>query len=290
MLNRFVWLVRYAFKYLCFMMKQLFNKYENVNWDVVVIGNGPSFNDSLKNNNNLFKWKDILVVNSFLSSEYFKKLKPKYYVIADPAFFMNTKEIKWGWAYVNSDIKRIKDVQNNFINWLINDVTRDITLFIPFYLDISEFLSKIEVNQHIDIQRYNTTPINIKYNLLRNFLYKHKFWMPTAQNVLITSIYIVLNLWYKNIYLVGWDYSWFENYYIDKNNTLFLIDKHFYDDTEKKIPILSDWKPVKMHEQLYSLYKAFKWHVLLESYAKYIWSHVINASEKSYIDAYDRLK
>ena len=134
------------------------------------------------------------------------------------------------------------------------------------------------------------TPINIKFEYLRNFLYKHKFWMPTVQNVLIAAICIVLNLWYKNIYIVGWDYSRFENFYVDANNTLFLTDKHFYDNKQNKIPMMINWKPVKIHEYLYFLYKSFKWHIMLESYSNYIWSHIINASKKSYIDAYTRLK
>jgi len=289
MIKRFKWLISYTISCLLSIIKNLFKqKTWNSGDDIVVIGNWPSFKDSIDQDKDLFKWKDLLVVNNFVTTDYFLSLRPKYYLVADSAFF-ETNE-KWSGELNDLNNKRIKNIQKNFTNWLINKVNWNMTLFIPLHLDISKFKKLLEKNKYIKIERYIMNPININISWLRNLLYKFNFWMPTAQNVLIAAIYIALNMNYKNIYLVWGDHSRFEDYYIDENNVLYSMDKHFYENKQKMVPLMNNWKPSKIHEELYFLYKAFKWHVLLESYSKYLGSHIINASKKSYIDAYDRLK
>ena len=105
--------------------------------------------------------------------------------------------------------------------------------------------------------------------------------MPKAQNVLIAAVYLALNLWYSIIYLTWCDYSRLEGICLDKNNNICSIDQHFYWKERIK------WE-FKFHKVLQSLSLAFKWHILLSDYAKYLWREIYNASEKSYIDAYKK--
>ena len=72
---------------------------------------------------------------------------------------------------------------------------------------------------------------------------------------------------------------------------MYTKDSHFYENNVKHIPIVSDGTHLsKIHEEFLSLYKAFKWHILLEEYSKYLGAKIYNASTKSYIDAYERIK
>ena len=66
---------------------------------LVVIGNGPSLNDSIKEQKNDIIGNDCIVVNQFCKSDYYTEIKPKYYLIADPAYFgdidNSTSRIYW---------------------------------------------------------------------------------------------------------------------------------------------------------------------------------------------------
>ena len=57
-----------------------------------VLGNGPSLNEDIKSMN--FNNADFCVVNRFYLSPYYKIVKPRYYVLADPVFFENEEEIE----------------------------------------------------------------------------------------------------------------------------------------------------------------------------------------------------
>ena len=181
--------------------------------DIMILWNGPSFKDSLKKHwkDWLFKWKDLMAVNSFLTTEYFETLKPKYYIVADSAFFVDLKKKKWSWEIFEINKNRVKDVQINFENWLLNKVTWDMTLFIPLHFNINKFLGIIKKNPHIKVERYIMNPLNIKFSWLRNFLFKYNFGMPKQINVLTAAICVALNMRYKNVYFVWWDFSFFED-------------------------------------------------------------------------------
>ena len=264
------------------------------NKDCVILWNWPSLNESLKNKVFL-KNKYIIAVNNFIKSDLFVEIKPNFYVISDSWFWENNS-IKNNKNSIDENViknsNRLNDLKSSFINNLITKVDWEMILFLPLHANISiPFKEVIEKNKYIKICYYIMNPINIKSNFIRNFLYKYNFWMPTAQTVLISAIFIALNINFKNIYILWWDHSWHEDFFIDNNNILYTKDKHFYDNWFNLIPIISDWKNhSKFHEEFLSLYKAFKWHILLEEYSKHLNAKIYNASEKSYIDAYKRYK
>ena len=56
---------------------------------LIVIGNGPSLKITFEKYRDRITSHDCIVVNHFCETEYYKKLEPKYYLIADPAYFGN---------------------------------------------------------------------------------------------------------------------------------------------------------------------------------------------------------
>ena len=56
--------------------------------DLFVLGNGISTVGFLKKNVEDIQYKDVLCVNSFLNTEWFSVIKPRYCVLIDPLTFV----------------------------------------------------------------------------------------------------------------------------------------------------------------------------------------------------------
>jgi hypothetical protein len=98
---------------------------------------------------------------------------------------------------------------------------------------------------------------------------------------------------YKNIYLFGADHSWHEEIRITDQNEFEMRQVHFYDHTsnvkhEKVIDVRNNSLP-KLHAQFLSLHKVFYSYEILGVFAKFRKINVLNASKKSFIDAFERV-
>lgn len=259
--------------------------------DYVVFWNGPSLQDSVEKNFNFIKDKKKIVVNNFFRSKYFFQMKPELYIIADGAYWVkNSVNLLQDGSSAQLNKKRLNLIQDEFLDCMSNQVKWPITLYLPLQSRIDWVIqSRIKKNHNINIEYYSLTPISTGIASLDYFLYDLGVGMPCAQTVLIAAIFIPIFLWVKNIFVFWADHSWHEDLFVDKNNLLYTKDKHFYDQKMNLIPILADGiNPSKIHKEFLSLYKAFKGHILLEGYAKHRNVKVYNASEISYIDAYER--
>lgn len=251
------------------------------NEECIVIGNGPSLNKII-NNIDFFKGKKKICVNEFAHSEHFEKIQPDYYLLMDPGY--------WGKSpSVNLDIlnQKLRNVIRDKVVWPLK-------IFIPVEGKNCNIFSELEKqNNNIEVYYFNQTSVSC-IKALNYYLYKNYLAMPLAQNVLVACIYMALNIGYKNIYLLGADHSWHENIYVDDSNILYWKDVHFYDkSTPKLTPIFKDieeTKRFKMHEILSALSLMFEGYILLDDYSKYLGAKIYNASEKSYIDAFERYR
>lgn len=235
--------------------------------DCLILGNGPSLANSLKSVLEKIKDYDVVAVNHFCENKEFHEVKPKYYVLADPAFFdPNPKEERI--AKEQECLKKGFDK----VNW-------DMILFLPS-INRESFLVKEINNRNIEICFYNLTPVN-GIKSIRHWLYKNDLGMPQAMNVLCASIFLMTNLKYKNIYLLGADHSWLDSFFVNENNELILSDRHFYGtDQIKRNTSISVW--------LNKISVCFLIHEFLSEYAQYRGVNVWNATKHSYIDAYVR--
>ncbi len=250
---------------------------------LIIIGNGPSLNESIKNYKEDIMRYDCMVVNHFCETEYYSLIKPQYYLLADPNFF--------------GDINKYSDWQkervNNFIEKLLKNTKWDIDLVVPSFAKESDFVSRISENKLIHILFFNN---NNLYKFEDDYE-KYKLWDENlievpAQTCLNSCIWLGVFLRYKEVYLIGADTNWIELLKIDQEtNELYTIDKHFYG--EKKRRIYKDVEgtvPVLLHEELFSNYYALKSYWELRGYAEYAGVKVYNASEYSLIDAFERKK
>ncbi len=238
---------------------------------LLILANGPNLKESIRNGIQDIECSDIRVVNDFCKSEFFFAIKPASYVFADPFFFSD--EIT----------ERHRQIWEAFAN-----VDWEMTLFIP-YFTFSKISNRIS-NSNIKVCPYHHMPYN-GWNSIRKLLYRKGLSMPRIQNVVIPSIFIGINEGYKQIDLYGVDHSWTKEIRVNKDNQVCLINSHFFDN---KTPELKPWhkglgQPVyKMHEILRDLAWMFDGYHVLREYADSMGCRIINKTNDSFIDAFER--
>jgi hypothetical protein len=249
------------------------------NDELIILGNGPSLKTNIQRDLKFLKSKKKICVNGFSLSEDYENVKPEFYLIADFAFWMENPN------------ERIFKFRNDVLSSILNKTNWPITLFVPFDVKRSHyFKSALMGNSLITICYFNKTSIKGFQNFC-NCCYKMNLGIPRPQNVLVPSIIIGINMGFKKIYLLGTDHSWHEQYMIAEDNLLCMNDFHFYQNKPVQIPIV-DHKGHNqhIHQQFEILAITFKNYHFIEKYAKYRKAKILNASEKSYIDAFERIK
>lgn len=239
--------------------------------EVTIFANGPSLkieleklleeNESLSNS---------LVVNTFVDSDLFCMIQPKYYCIADPEF--NREDL------LTDRAKELYIHLNEKVSW-------PITLFV--WKEAEAFISKYLTNPNITIQglsilRYEGFEKN-RYNY-----YKKGLAVPSYVNVTIMALYGLLNLGYSTIYLYGVDHSFLAGLCVNDDNRLCIIDKHFYGVEKYEFEPKEDGSLWTMKDFVYDKYLTFLEHEIMRGYADYLGAQIINCTKDSWIDAYVR--
>lgn len=248
--------------------------------DIIILGNGPSLKGNLEKDMNILKKTNTFAVNKFCLTPEFHLLKPKYYLLIDPAFYIKK----------NTSLKFL-ELQKNIFDAFIKVKDWDLTLFIPVRTDMQDnWNSLIMNNKHITIRYINSNDANGFKSIIFT-LYKYNFAMPMTQNVLVGAIFLSLNMGYKNIYLLGAEHSWTEHLRVNNKNQLFICNKHYYGEENtifyKGIEQQEIWK---MHEILLAWSKTFMSYFVLRDYAKKVNANIYNLTTDSYIDAFPKVK
>lgn len=234
-----------------------------------VLGNGPSLDDVLRNKlycQELLE-SDCVVTNRFANTEYYKMIKPRYYILLDPVF-SDEKTI--------SNDKTIKSIYENFhlTDWKM-------ILFVK-KSDNIRIIKRMINNPNITVVNFNATKI-VGYSWFQNICYKYNLGIPSSRNVIISALQLMINLGYKNIYLYGAEFSWTKTIDVDpRNNKVFLNNKHFYANKEILYQEKGWYRSylIFVAEMLDGLYQ-------VEKYAKYSDVLIKNRSKGSFIDAFE---
>lgn len=238
---------------------------------LIILANGPSLkNDLAKGIKDLYN-ADLSVLNNFCHHPIFKKLKPKYYIFADPAFFsdnMGNKETR----------KTISILQE--VDW-------DMNLYIPFVM--CKMASKKVLNKKINIIPYHSGEYR-GWECVRFFFYRKGLDVPRPQNVLIPSIYVGIMNGYKKIELYGADHSWTKVLTVSDDNKVCQIDSHFYDNEQVTLlPCYKcDGENYQFHELLFNYANMFKQYRVLRKFADQKGCQILNMTKNSFIDAFKR--
>lgn len=244
-----------------------FSKYKDNNnrRTCIVLGNGPSLNEALRNKE--VEKGDYFALNMFVLSEYFVVLKPSFYFLVDGAFF-------------NPYDSREKELSEKIVDSL-SKVYWKMVLIVPNRIDYHSFAKRLN-NPNITVLRTNTNDF-LGYKTIRNFIYKINMGAPPCQTVMITALFSAINLGYKKIFLYGADHSWTKDLTVNDNNIVCYGDRHVYSTglsvIEKKINIAT---------MLDRFSRMFKSHYVIREYADSQNVSIINKTKGSFVDAYER--
>lgn len=246
----------------------------------IILGNGPSLRQTLQTDLDTLSNSVSFAVNGFSLSPYFDVVKPTYYVLVAPEFYL-------------PNVTPLHEASRNSIFEQINQrTTWQMTVVINAMGKNSEVIKKaFKGNKNITIAFINLTPIE-GFEGFKFYCYQHNLGSVRPYNVLLPSILLALNLGFKDIKITGADHSWHEEVRIDpKTNEMTVNHEHFYDPGQSRENMyqLSGQK-YYMHDFWRKIYLAFAGYHELKRYAIYQKATITNCSERSYIDAFERGK
>ncbi|HYW96769.1 MAG TPA: hypothetical protein VE870_14330 [Bacteroidales bacterium] len=253
----------------------------HLNDECIVLGNSPSLSETLSSIPNFLRNKDIFVVNLFWKHPGFTKIKPRYYVIASTNYWAKNQ------IPTNREDRLITFRElSRVVNW-------DMFLFVPAEAKKSKGWKKdLASNTFIRVVYFNLTPVE-GFRSFCHWMYKTGMGMPRPHNVLIPTIKFAIDLDYKKIYLLGAEHSWLKELVVADDNTVYLSQKHFYDHNTARPDVMykgSSPKVRNLSETLMKFVHSFNSYYILNDYAKASDVSIFNATEGSYIDAFERFK
>lgn len=246
----------------------------------VVLGNGPSLSTTLSNHDSWLKSQHLVAVNHFAYSDAFSELKPASYVLQAPEFFMEETPSQ---VHI--------DARDKLWDCLIRKTSWAIDVFVPIQAKKSSYfnsLSSLHNHPFLTFKYYNPTPVE-GFPALTHWLFRRNLGMPRPHNVLLPAIFLMLNRGAKTLYVVGADHSWHET--LQSTSIGARIDhSHFYDNKPEVHSMFKlDGKPYFVHDMFRKWHLAFKGYHDLQAYSKTIGALILNASERTYIDAFERV-
>jgi hypothetical protein len=242
------------------------------------LGNGPSLAIDIADKIDFLQTQDVIVVNQFIQTELSKLIKPSFYVLADPAYWIKSK-IEETSRLVEKTMEEL-----NKVEWTMN-------LFVPA-AGFAVVSRKID-NPHINVVKFRKANVGSFIMPLAYRAYKKNRAMPKLQTVMNAAVFLAINMGYKEINVLGIEHDWFKNYVLTENNVLQLIDTHFYHPTPENCRDIIDpetGKPITVHKALRAAANALESHHRLNAYARYRRVQIYNLSSTTFVDAYARKK
>ena len=255
-------------------------RYTTQKRSVIILGNGPSFSVSVRKYHKQLLKHDLVCVNSFANTEYYSQLQPRFYVLQAPILFAtNAKSSDF---YIN--------YRNELYTNIAEQTSWELQIVVPFRAKKSaEFLKLLARNNNIKPVYFNDTAIE-GFEWFTTLLFRLKLGTPRPHNVLIPTIMTSIGMGFKNIYLIGADHSWLSEISVNDQNEALVNQKHFYDENASQPQKMQDYinRPRRLHEIIDKFYLTFRGYWEIKAFAEQKKVTIINCSETSMIDAFDR--
>lgn len=261
-------------------MKELLSR------ECIILGNGPSLKEALKQADR-FHGRTKICVNYFGRTEEFERIKPEIYLIASPEYFLKDDKQE----YQDSRIETFRAI-NEKTTW-------PMMLVVPQLARRQRAWQSYFTNPNIHLVYFNNTPIE-GFQGFKNVAYRLRLGMPRPHNVLVACVWFAINLQFAKVYLLGADHSWLNEISVTQDNEVLIGQKHFYDQqvTQQQNQVNKPApKPMykgtsnesrKLHEVIEKFFLSFRSYWELKAFARYRAVEVINLTEGSFIDAFEK--
>lgn len=253
--------------------------------DLCILGNGPSLQDSIDIVLSNRRHFDCMAVNEFCSDKRFFAIRPEFYVLVDPLYYIEVD------SKIGIKMGRVWEDANRTITTLVECVYWEMFLILPIMAKKNKLLlKKLSSNKNIKIFYINTIVFH-GWSWLENFFLNRKRCSFHFQNVLNAALYCGIEMQYKRIILLGADHDWFKYIKLDDNRHIVLNNKHCFNMSgEKLIMVKMDGNFWSMG-QLFSAFAAvFYTYEKLAKYARQKHVEVYNGSSNSFIDSFPYIK
>ena len=247
----------------------------------LILGNGPSLKQDIEGVLSLRAQGDFdcWCVSFFLETELYEKVRPEFYVLADP----------WFWLGSSSPEQRPR--HENFLKLLHEKTTWPMTIYMPTYAkaEAAEMMNRLR-SEWISVRFFNAAIFDSTSDAVNHWVYRNLWAMPRCQNVLIGGLYLMVMSGYQNVYVLGADHSWLKDVQVKDDNTVMVGLSHFYDESAlRPIRNLGVGRAWDIGYILHIFSIVFKQYEILEKFAKHMGVKIINASSYSWIDAFERM-
>jgi len=193
-----------------------------------ILASGPSAREIVEKRKDLLLETDILVLNNFANQEVFFQLKPKYYIIVDPAYF-DDNFIYEGLAEKSGNTDR---TQEKMVIENLKKVDWPMTLFLPSNRKARKAKHLFLENPKIKTVFFNATKV-VGFTRFQNLMYGLGQGVPSSRNVIIPAMILLIICGYKKVLLYGCEFSWTKTMDVDlENGMMFFNDRHFYSKDE----------------------------------------------------------
>lgn len=244
-----------------------------------VLATGPSLKASFEKKRELFTNTPLICVNSFAIASEFQEFKPMFYVIIDPFFWEGDTDV----------IRKTFDSLRTKTAWKLY-------LFVPQYASKKNvFVELSKKNSNIELRPYNYTVFK-GFKTIAHWFYKKNWAMPQSLSVIGPALFLGVNMGFKEVFLVGADHLWHENVHMSEDNILHSKVPHFYENgvEVKYVPFYKGGMPEKGTQKAHEFFdiwsRTFYSYILINEYAKSRSQKIYNASEVSFVDAFERMK
>lgn len=248
---------------------------------MIVIGNGPSLNKTIELYESQLHKADCIMVNFSANSDLYEKIKPSFYLLVDPAFYQMPNH-----HY---------DSLCALFDAIVTKTTWPMKIIMPKCAQGCYAKERFKGNPNLEVLFYEDD-WQLPTDMSKFEAWDKNLISPPAQTVLNTAVWLSVYWGYKETYLVGADTSFLADLRVDQEtNILYTEDTHFYSNKEmygNSYDNVRQRRPIgtKLHEELLAIETALKDYWDMKEYAEWKGVKVYNASEYSWIDAFERKK
>lgn len=249
---------------------------------MIVIGNGPSLNKTMEFYGDIIRNTPCMMVNESCLSPLYETIKPVVYFLVDPVYFDEENN------------KHYLQTRLDVTEALVSKTNWPTKIIMPSVAKGCYMTEQFQYNQNLEVLYFENC-WQMPDGLTQFEAWDTNLVAPPGQTVLNTAIWLSIYWGYEETYLIGADTSFLADIRVDQEtNVLYTVDTHFYSNEEVYdfYDSKQQRRPVgtKLHEELFSIGTAIQSYWDLRGYADWKGVNVYNASEYSWIDAFERRK